>query len=685
VSVAPDVAARVRELRELIREANHRYYVLDDPSVDDATYDDWMRQLEALEAEHPDLADPDSPTQRVGAEPAEGFPTARHREAMLSLSNARGPDELADWYRRARNILEQEGLASREVRFVVEPKIDGVAISLTYEDGRFVQGATRGDGVEGEDVTGNLRTIRAIPWQLRMPPGVAPPAVVEVRGEVYLPLEAFARLNESRAQAGLPTFMNPRNSAAGSLRQLDSRMTAERPLSIWCYAIGYREGLELETQVEALEWLRERGFRVNPAITVEDTLEGALRACEAWEGRRGSVDYDIDGAVVKIDAFDLHRRLGVVGRAPRGSVAYKFAPTTALTTLRDIQVNVGRTGALVPFAVLEPVVVTGVTVKLATLHNQEDIARKDLRIGDRVIVQRAGDVIPQVVGPVTQERTGDERPFDMPERCPACGTAVVQPEGEVVMRCPNRSCPGQILQSLWHFAGVMDIEGLGEKTISKLHSVGLVRNVADIYRLREEDLLGLDGFQEVLARKLIASVEASKAQPWWRVLTALGIRHVGWVTSQAVTAVKPSLDALLAATPEELAAAEGVGPVVAESIAEYLSSPDNRETLERLREAGVTVAGEAPAPVGEGPLVGRTVVITGGLDAYSREEAKRAVAAAGGKATESVSRKTSFVVAGREPGTKLGKAESLGVPVLDEPGFLAVLSGETPVPEPAGG
>jgi DNA ligase (NAD+) len=682
-----DPAARARELRELIREANHRYYVLDSPTEDDAVYDDWMRQLERLESEHPALVDPDSPTQRVGAAPAEAFPAVAHREPMLSLANARGPEELEAWYARARRVLEQEGLSERDVRFVVEPKIDGVAINLTYEEGRFVRGATRGDGVEGEDVTGNLRTVRAIPWQLRADDGGRVPAVVEVRGEIYLPLAAFAELNATRAEAGLPTFMNPRNSAAGSLRQLDPRMTAQRPLSIWCYAVGYREGLELGGQWEALEWLRAQGFRVNPGISLEDSLEAARRACAAWEGRRGEVDYDIDGAVVKIDSFDLQRRLGVVGRAPRAAVAYKFAPTTVTTRLLDVQVNVGRTGALVPFAVLEPVVVGGVTVKLATLHNQEDIARKDLRIGDRVIVQRAGDVIPQVVAPVIQDRTGEERVFAMPERCPVCGTPVVQPEGEVQMRCPNRSCPAQILQSMHHFAAVMDIEGMGEKTIAKLYEEGLIANVADIYTLTEDQLVGLEGFQEVSARKLIRSIESSKAQPWPRLLAALGIRHVGWVTSGAVASVLPSLDALRGAGQEALAGAEGVGPVVAESIMEFLSSEANQEMLERLRSAGLTMAGAAlPAPA-DGPLSGRTVVITGGLEAWSREEAKRAVAAAGGKSNESVSRRTSFVVAGREPGTKLAKAEALGVPVLDEAGFAAVLAGDRPAPggEDAGG
>ncbi len=395
------------------------------------------------------------------------------------------------------------------------------------------------------------------------------------------------------------------------------------------------------------------------------------------------MDYDIDGAVVKIDAIDLQRRLGVVGRAPRWAIAYKFAPTTATTRLDDIMVSVGRTGALVPYAVLEPVFVGGVTVRQATLHNQEDIARKGLLLGDRVIVQRAGDVIPQVVGPLVQERTGDERPFAMPERCPACDTPVVRPEGEVQLRCPNRSCPSQITRSIEHFAarGAMDIEGLGEKTVVKLWEEGLLGNVADVYDLTAEQLVPLEGFQEVSARNLAAAIERSKSRPWPNVLYALGIRHVGYVTAEAVAAVMPSLDALLAASVEELAAAEGVGPVVAASIADFLSAEDNRRTLERLRAAGVTVAGEAPPPRAEGPLTGRSVVITGGLEALSRDEAKRAVAAAGGKATESVSRKTSFVVAGREPGSKLAKAESLSVPILDEPAFLAVLAGTAPPPD----
>ena len=679
-----DAAARVAELRDLIDEANHNYYVLDQPTVDDAVYDGWMRELEALEAAHPELLTPDSPTQRVGARPSERFAPVRHRRPMLSLANARDADELRAWHRRARTVMEQEGIGDREVRFVVEPKIDGLAVSLTYEDGRFVQGATRGDGVIGEDVTANLRTVRAIPARLRTPDGARPPAVVEVRGEVYLPLAAFAELNAQRAEAGLPTFANPRNSAAGSLRQLDPSVTAERPLSIWCYGVGAAEGLDLRTQWETLEWLRGAGLRVNPETRLLDDIGEVAAACAAWEARRGELDYDIDGAVVKIDPIDVQERLGSVGRAPRWAIAYKFAPTTATTRLLDIQVNVGRTGALVPFAVLEPVSVGGATVKLATLHNQEDIARKDLRVGDRVIVQRAGDVIPQVVAPLTQERTGAEREFAMPDRCPSCGTPVVQPPGEVQFRCPNRSCPAQIQQGLGHFVsrGAMDIDGLGEKTIRRLYEAGLVRSFADIYdlHLHRDELIAMEGFQETSVGNLLAAIDRSKERPWPRVLYALGIRHVGEVTAEAIAAVLPSLDRLLAADVDELAQAEGVGPVVAESVREFLTSAANRELLERLRAAGLRMESDEPPPPADGPLNGLSVVVTGGLDAFSREEVKRAIARAGGKATGSVSRSTAFVVAGADPGSKLQRAEALGVPVVDEPAFLEILAGERPAP-----
>lgn len=677
-------AERVAELHALIEEANHRYYVLDDPSVEDITYDDWMRELEALEAAHPELVSPDSPTQRVGAPLSGRFPPVEHRRPMLSLANARGAQELDAWYRRARTVMEQEGMGAREVRFVVEPKIDGLAVALIYEDGLFVSGATRGDGVVGEDVTANLRTIRAIPTRLRLPGGAAAPPVVEVRGEVYLPLAAFADLNATRAEQGLPTFANPRNSAAGSLRQMDPSLTATRPLSIWCYGIGASEGLDLPTHSASLAWLREAGFRVNPDVATLGDIEAVKAECARWQERRGEVDFDIDGAVVKIDEIDVQQRLGAVGRAPRWAIAYKFPPTTAITRLLNIEVSVGRTGALVPFAVLEPVSVGGATVRLSTLHNQEDVARKGLLIGDRVIVQRAGDVIPQVVGPLTQERTGAETPFTMPERCPACDTPVVQPPGEVQIRCPNRSCPAQIQQAIGHFAsrGAMDIEGLGEKTVQRVFDEGLVRSFADIYdlRLHRERLIALDGFKDVSVDNLLGAIEESKRRPWSRLLYGLGIRHVGDVTAEALVAVTPTLDALLEADADVLARAEGVGPVVAESVREFLSSDANREQVERLRAAGLRTVADARPVVADGPLTGLSVVVTGGLEALSRDDAKRAIAAAGGKMTGSVSRSTAFVVAGADPGSKLQKAEAAGVPIIEEEAFLAILDGRRPPP-----
>ena len=685
-------AARAAELRRLIDDANHRYYVLDQPSVDDVVYDDWLRELQALEHDHPELVVPDSPTMRVGAPPATRFAPVAHRLQMLSLANARGEDELRDWHRRAATILADEGLADSAVTMVVEPKIDGLAVSLTYRDGLFETGATRGDGVTGEDITQNLRTIRSIPMRLRVASGASPPALVEVRGEVYLPLAAFAELNASRAAAGLPTFANPRNSAAGSVRQLDPRDAAKRPLAIWCYGIGYSEGVELATHSDALAWLAAHGFRVSPHVARYDDIGDVAGACRTWEERRARLDFDIDGAVVKVDDLDLQRRLGAVGRAPRWAVAYKFAPTTATTRLDDIQVSVGRTGALVPFAVLAPVSVGGATVRLATLHNQDDLARKDLMIGDRVVVQRAGDVIPQVVAPLTQDRDGSERRFVMPNECPACGTPVVQPPGEVQIRCPNvTACPAQIQQSLLHFAsrGAMDIEGLGEKTVARLFDEGLVLDLADIYRLsgHREELIALEGFQATSVDNLLAAIERSKARPWERVLYALGIRHVGEITAQAVAGVAPSVASLIAAAqaddaaPRELLeSAEGVGPVVAAAIRDWLGSDQNRAVLDRLAAAGLTMEG-APAPrATDGPLAGRSVVITGGLEGFSRDEAKRAVVAAGGKATSSVTRSTAFVVAGRDPGTKLAKADSLGLPVLGEDEFRAILDGSAPAP-----
>jgi DNA ligase (NAD+) len=678
-----DPAPRVEELRALIRQAGIDYYVHDQPTVDDAVYDAWVRELEALEAAHPELITPDSPTQRVGASIAPQFSPVTHREVMLSLANARGTAELVEWYRRLRDALRGAGHEDAPDEFVVEPKIDGLAISLTYRHGRFVRGATRGDGTVGEDVTQNLRTIEAIPERLG---GAGPaPAIIEVRGEVYLPLAAFAEFNATRATAGLATFANPRNAAAGSLRQIDPRVTAERPLSLWAYGIGGAEGLDLTTQMELLGWLREAGFPVNEHIALYTGIDAAAAACTWWEAQRAELDFDIDGAVVKLNDLAAQDAAGAVARAPRWAVAFKFAPTTATTHLREIRVNVGRTGALVPYAVMDPVAVGGVTVSRATLHNQDDIARKDLRVGDRVVIQRAGDVIPQVVAPLVQDRTGGEVPFQMPAHCPACGTPVVHPEGEVQLRCPNRSCPEQIVQTIEHFAsrGAMDIEGLGAKTVVRFFETGLVRNVADIYALadRREELLALEGFKETSVNNLLEAIQASTRQPWARVLYAVGIRHVGEVTAQALADVVPSLDDLLAASPEHLAEADGVGPVVAASVREYLSSEANLTTLERLRAAGLQMVQERPSRPSQGPLHGYTVVVTGTLEGMTREEAKRAITAAGGTATDSVSTKTDFVVAGSGAGSKLATANRLGVPVIDQDAFAHVVAGARPAPD----
>lgn len=675
-----EAAARADELTRLIEEANHRYYVLDDPSVDDATYDAWMRELAALEEAHPDLARPESPTTRVGGRPASAFAEVRHAVPMLSLANARGAEELAGWHRRLRDTMAASGIADRDVAFVVEPKIDGLAIALTYEDGVFVRGATRGDGTVGEDVTANLRTIAQIPR--RLPPPF--PASVEVRGEVYLPLEAFAQFNARRLDEGLPVFANPRNAAAGSLRQLDPGVTAQRPLAIWTYDVARAEQIGASDHMATLHWLRDKGFPVNPGITREAGIDAVAAACARWEERRAELDFDIDGAVVKVDQGDVQRALGSVGRAPRWAIAFKFAPTTAITTLIDIPVNVGRTGALVPYALMEPVAVGGVTVTQATLHNHQDVARKGLMLGDKVIVQRAGDVIPQVVGPVVSERTGDERPWVMPDHCPACGTAVVATEGEVQMRCPNNACPAQAVRSIQHFAsrGAMDIEGLGEKTVVQLFDLGLVRDVADIYDLHahRDQVVALEGWKDRKADNLLAGIEASKQRGWARLIFGLGIRHVGGITAQAIADVAPSADALRQADVGALSRADGVGPTVAESIAQFMSSEANRRTLDRLAERGVVMRQEGAVASGEGPLAGLTVVITGAVEGFTRDDARRAVIAAGGKATDSVSKNTDLLVSGPGGGSKLAKAEKLGVPVLDAADFPALLAGEVPVP-----
>jgi DNA ligase (NAD+) len=668
-------ADRAAELRRLIEHHSHRYYVLDDPEISDPEYDELFRELQQLEEAHPELRTPDSPTQRVGGRPLDKFEPVRHLQPMLSLGSARNEDELRAWEARIRTLLKKQGVEEAELEYVSEPKVDGLAISLVYEDGVLARGATRGDGEIGEEVTQNLRTIAAIPLRVEE----APP-LIEVRGEVYLPLAAFAQLNEQRAEAGEPTFANPRNSAAGSIRQLDPQVAASRPLSIWCYGLGAVEGIEFETHFEEIEWLREHGFKVNPEVEVHPDIDDLVRACREWEERRDRLDFEIDGVVAKVNDLALQRQLGVVGREPRGAIAWKFAPTTATTTLRKVGWNVGRTGHLVPFASLEPVQVSGVTVKLATLHNEEDLRRKDVREGDEVIVMRAGDVIPQVVSPTSkaQKRKGRGRRPKPPARCPACGTPTVKPEEGVWTICPNRaSCPGQLFQAVKHFVsrGAMDIEGLGEENARRFLDERLIESVADIYELEGERLTGLDGFGEISAHNLLDAIEQSKERPFHRVLFALGIPGIGFVNARALTERFRSIDALMGASTEEIAETEGIGPVLADTIAQTLAEKRTRELIERLRGHGLQLEERGAAPAAEGPLTGKTFVLTGTLPNLSREKAAERIEAAGGKVTGSVSGKTDYLVAGEDPGSKLERAKELGTQVIDEAGLLKLLEG----------
>ncbi len=663
---------RAAELRQELERHNRLYYVLDEPEVGDDVYDELLDELRAIEADHPELRTPDSPTQRVGAPPLDRFEQVEHHEQMLSLGNARNEEELRAWETRLANYLKRLDITASEFSYTSEPKIDGLAISLTYEDGVLARGATRGDGRVGEDVTQNLRTIGSVP--LRIPDA---PGLIEVRGEVYLPIAAFKALNERRAEAEEPTFANPRNSAAGSIRQLDPALAAERPLSNWVYGIGAVRGLDLATHMDEVEWLQERGFKVNPDTAHHEGVEGVVKRCHWWEERRESLDYEIDGVVVKVDERALWRELGVVGREPRWAIAWKFPPTTATTKMLDVVWNVGRTGHLVPFAMLEPVHVGGVTVSTATLHNEEDLARKDVRVGDEVVVMRAGDVIPQVVSPMVQRRKKGARKPKPPKKCPACGTETVKPEGAVFTICPNRSgCPGQSVQHVKHFVskGAMDIEGLGEKQASVFLREGVIADVADIYDLTEERLVELDRFAEVSARNLIAAIDASRGRPFKRVLYALGLPGVGYVTAEVLADHFGSIDALHEADPERIEEVEGVGPIMAVQIAESLADELTWALVEKLKAKGLRLeADESEKRATGGPLEGKTVVLTGTLPELTREEAAALVKGAGGKVTNSVSKKTDYVVAGESPGSKLAKAESFGTEVLDEAALLALV------------
>jgi DNA ligase (NAD+) len=678
--VASSAESRVATLREQLEEANYQYHVLDDPKLEDAEYDRLFDELLRLEAEHPELRDPNSITTRVGAPPSDKFRKVEHLRPMGSLEKVTSEETLTKW---AEDVRKRLG-GDEPVAYVVEPKIDGSAVSLTYENGIFTRGATRGDGARGEDVTPNLRTIKAIPLQMRSPNGETPPEVLEVRGEVYFPLSAFNRLNERLAAEGKKTAPNPRNAAAGSLRQLNPQITAERDLSIWVYGLGAHEGVSFETQWATLEWLRERGFRSNPYAERYETIEEVARVCAEWERRRVELDYEIDGMVVKVDSVEQQRRLGALHERPRWARAYKWAPMTANTKLNRIHIRVGRTGALNPWAQLEPVEVGGVTVSQATLHNEEDINRKDIREGDIVIVQRAGDVIPQVVGPVLPHQPGTE-PFKMPANCPLCGFEIVRPEGEVMHRCPNPACVSRGIESLinWVMAAA-DIEGVGEQLIRRLWELGLVRSIPQLYRLTREQLLELDGFQEKSASNAIEAIAASCATPFHRVLFGLNIPDVGWVTAQNLARHFGHVDALAKASQEEIQEVEGIGPERATAIAEWFADEANLELIEELRELGLRLeTGEELKPV-EGGLTGQAYVITGTLERWTREQAASELEARGAKVAGSVSKKTSALIAGEEPGaTKLNKARETGVPILDEQALAKLLDENPPARPPA--
>ncbi|MCD6334059.1 MAG: NAD-dependent DNA ligase LigA [Candidatus Latescibacteria bacterium] len=660
-----EIQKRIESLRAQIRTHNYRYYVLDNPEIPDAQYDRLMRELEALEAAHPEMVTGDSPTQRVGAEPVEAFGTVEHAIPMLSLENAFSEEEVREFDARVKRLLGTE----EDVAYVAEPKFDGLAVEMVYEQGRFVLGSTRGDGFVGEDVTRNLRTIRSIPLVLRTEEAV--PQRLEVRGEVILGIEAFESLNRRREKEGLPAFANPRNAAAGSLRQLDPRITARRPLDIFCYAVGRVDGRSFERHAEALDALKRWGLKVNSNVRPCANVEEALAYYADTEAMRETLDYEIDGVVLKVDRFDLQRALGEKSRSPRWAVAYKFPPRQETTVIRDIVVQVGRTGALTPVAIMEPVRVAGVEVRRATLHNQEEMDRKDVRIGDTVIVQRAGDVIPEVVRAIPSMRTGKERRFVIPDRCPVCGAEVLKSEDEAVYRCTGLSCPAQLKERVRHFAskGAMDIDGLGDKLVAQLVDQGLVRDVADLYYLSKEDLAGLDRMADKSAQNLLDALEASKLRSSSRLLFALGIRHVGEHIAEVLIDAFHTIDRLAEASEEDLVAVYEIGPEVAKSVVMFFGQEENRNVIEKLKAAGVRFESEEKQVVSEPHLKGKTFVFTGALSSFTRDEVQEIVKRLGARATSSVSKKTDYVVAGENAGSKLEKARGLGVTVLSEEAF----------------
>ncbi len=664
------IAARADTLRAELRLHNHRYHTLDAPLISDAQYDALLNELRQIEADHPELRTPDSPTQRVGSAPLSRFPKVQHPVPMLSLGNAFNAADLRAWLERVRRVIGEAPLG-----FVVEPKIDGLAVALTYVEGVLTVGATRGNGEIGEDITPNLRTVKDVP--LRIPAaGGEPPGRIEVRGEVYLPIAAFSELNERNAASGQKVLANPRNAAAGSLRQLDSSITAGRPLRFFAYAVGPFAGVALRSQWQTLETLREYGFAVNPDARRFTDFEAVIAYCHEWMERRETLDYEVDGVVIKIDDFDQQTELGIVGRDPRWAIAYKFPAREETTTLRAIVVNVGRTGKLIPNAVLDPVSLGGTTVQHASLHNPAYVISRDIRLGDRVVVKRAGDVIPYVIGPIPEARTGDEVPWTAPTHCPACGEPVEQLPDEVDIYCINVDCPAQLVRSVEHWVsrGAMDIVGMGERQARQFVEAGLIRSIPDIYRLSEASFVERERYGDKRVANLLAGIDASKQRPLERVITALGIRGIGSVAAQDLARHFRSLDALAQASSADLLALEGIGPSSAQSVVDFFNTPANQQLVAELRELGVRTADTASATPAGTELAGKTFVITGALDGMTREAAQALIEAHGGKVSGSVSKKTSYLLAGAAAGSKLAKAQSLGVPVIDLDGLQALLT-----------
>jgi DNA ligase (NAD+) len=663
------IRERIESLRREIRYHNRKYYVEDSPEISDYEYDQLMKELEALEAQYPDLITPDSPTQRVGGEPAEEFATVEHRVAMLSLDNTYSPEELPEFDNRVRKLLP-----GQEIEYVAELKLDGLGVALIYENGRFARGATRGDGQRGEDVTGNLKTIRSIPLVLEGIGARLP--VLEVRGEVYMQKSAFQELNRQREDDGETPFANPRNAAAGSVRLLDPRITASRPLDIFTYMLSYSEGVSFPSHWESLQALKEMGLKVNPYARKFSKIEEAVDYCNLWTERRDEVDYEIDGVVIKVNSIAQQVELGATTKSPRWAISYKFPARQATSKIEDIIVQVGRTGALTPVAVLTPTPLSGTVISRATLHNEDEIRRKDIRIGDTVLIERAGDVIPAVVMVIEEKRTGQEKEFKMPEKCPVCNSDVLRPEGEAVTRCINPACPAQIKEHLHHFASrnAMDIEGLGLSIIDQLVDKGLVQNVSDLYSLKADDLSALERMGGKSAENLVAALESSKANSLARLVFALGIRHVGVRAAEILAEQYSSMDALAKAEVEELEQIDEIGPKIAGSVARFFQQEGDLSIIGKLREAGVKMSEERIQGDEELPLQGKTFVLTGTLQNMARNEASEAIKKAGGKVASSVSKNTDYVVVGESPGSKYDRAQKLGITILNEEEFARLIA-----------